>query len=248
MATQVGETRPYAAPSNVIAVVQRARTRNRPENINNEFLRIAGIPEAVYGRVLQALRFLELIHEDGRPTDTFRALAAAPDSQYRDLLAGVIRHAYRAEFEVVDPEQDLQQRILDAFHPYQPRSQTARMVMLFLGLCREAGIPVRDAPRERRMADGAYKRPRSGANGNPPRRQQEQPPGTSSRVGEREPTKLSGFQFGVSEDDLAVLSEEDFTQVWTALGRLARARAQARRAQVAEGAAYTESGEAINVE
>lgn len=144
--------RPYAAPSNIIAVISRARTRNLPETINNEFLRIAGVPEVVFGRVMQALRFLNLVHKDGRPTESLEALAGSKEAEYHELLGTVVRDAYRAEFSLIDPGQDPQPAILDAFRPYQPRSQTSRMVMLFMSLCREAGIPILDVPRQRSMS------------------------------------------------------------------------------------------------
>lgn len=216
--------RPYAAPSNVIAVIDRAKTRNLPETINNEFLRIAGVPEAVFGRVLQALRFLNLVHEDGRPTEILEALAGSQEAQYRELLEKAIREAYRTEFNVIDPGQDQQPRILDAFRPYQPRSQTSRMVMLFLGLCREAGIPVLDVPRERRMKEPQSRRPITKSErrtiGVPTVRQ------TSERI--MVPNK-TGVLFGVTEDDVAALKEDEFNEVWTALGKVARARARAKK-------------------
>ena len=61
--------RPYASPVNIIAVLTRVRTRNLPNPLNNDFLRIAGVTEASYGRVTQALRFMNLVHEDEKPTE-----------------------------------------------------------------------------------------------------------------------------------------------------------------------------------
>jgi hypothetical protein len=143
--------RPYAAASNVLAVLQRAQTRNLPETIDDDFFRLVEIPDVVFGRVRSALRFLDMISANGRPTDKFHSLASATDEEYREHLAAAIREAYRDDFTRIDPAQDTQAQIVSAFRRYQPRSQTSRMVMLFLGLCREAGIPVLDAPRERSM-------------------------------------------------------------------------------------------------
>src|SRR5437867_9344824 len=151
--------RPYGATANVIAVIERTRTRNLPETISNDFLGLTGIPEIVYGRVRQALEFLELVHEDGRPTSKLESLAKAADSEYSQILAACIREAYRDDFQRIDPGQDNQVQIIEAFRRYQPRSQTSRMVMLFLGLCRNAGIPVMDAPRERKMQSSGQRRP-----------------------------------------------------------------------------------------
>lgn len=208
---------------------------------------MVGITDVVFGRVREAIRFLGLISPDGRPTDTLRAIAGASDDEYRTLLAGAIRNAYRDDFERVDPGQDTQAQIVNAFQRYEPRSQTSRMVMLFLGLCREAGIPVLDAPRERQMRASLGGRPqpaRSRRNAPPLRRASRlddpPPPGVLSGLGPE-------FGVSLSDDDLASLEDAEFDEVWMALGRVVRARARARaRANQAREAAQeqTEGSEA----
>ena len=217
--------RPYAAPSNVTSVINRARTRNLPETINNDFLRIAGVPEQAYSRVLQALRFLGLIHEDGRPSDIFDALAGASDSQYRELLEKVVRDAYRSEFNVVDPGQDPQPKIIDAFQPYKPRSQINRMAMLFMSLCREAGIPVLDVPRDRKMKEAQPRRTRVAV-----RREAKSINTTDRRARERTivESPAGTLLFGLTEEDVGALEEDEFQEVWSAVGKVARARARAK--------------------
>jgi hypothetical protein len=213
--------RPYAAAANVVAVLERSRSRNLPPEIGDDFLRVAQIPDVVFGRVKDALRFLGLIDSTDRPSDTLKALAAAPSDEYPELLAAVIRNAYREDFERINPAEDSQAQIVAAFQPYEPRSQTKRMVMLFLGLCREAAIEVMDAPRDRKMKPRGDTRPKStstpraaaatassGSNSSP----------ISHRV-------TPGLLFGVSESDIAALDPADFDEVWTALGKIARARA-----------------------
>jgi hypothetical protein len=171
------DRRPYAATANIVGVLQRARTRNLPEVIDDEFFRIVEVPDVVFGRVREGLRFLGMIDADGRPTDTLRAISAATDEEYRELLASAIRRAYEDDFTRIDPGQDTSSRIANAFRRYQPRSQTQRMVMLFLGLCREAGISVLDAPRDRQMQPREPRRP-----GRPsmPRRQETKAPTAST--------------------------------------------------------------------
>jgi hypothetical protein len=227
------DKRPYAATANVTGIIKRTRTRNLPDKVDGDFIRLAGVPDAVIHRVASALKFLGLVTEDDKPTDTLRALAAAPDEQYREILAGAVRNAYEVDFARVDPTQDSQKQIIDAFRPYQPRSQTDRMVMLFLGLCREAGMEVKDAPRERPMG-ATVARPGGSAraigkadqSASPKRRQP--PPSNGDAAGGQPPP---GLLFGVTEDDISVLNEEQFATVWGALGVVARARAQARASQ-----------------
>lgn len=222
--------RPYAPTSNVIAVIQRGRSRNLPDRVDDDFLNLAGVNTtgSIGRRVSFALRFLGLIADDGKPTDTLRAISAASDGEYRELLTAAIRNAYAEDFERVDPAQDTQAQMIDAFRRYEPRSQTDRMVMLFLGLCREAGIPVQDAPRRRAMQPP------------PPREVPRPAPRPASRPSLRQSTRPQqahsapagpGTQvFGITESDIAVLDESEFDQVWAALGKVARARARARTA------------------
>jgi hypothetical protein len=237
--------RPYAAAANVVGVLARIRGRNLPDRIDNDFLRLAGVPEIVYGRVSEALRFLGLVGEDGRPTDLLRALHAAPEQEYRDALAGALREAYREDFARIDPGEDTTAQIIDQFAPYQPKSQTARMVMLFLGLCREAGIPVLEAPRERKQKAAIRGRTRERPAARP----------------EREATVIAGFPrqplqqardepdhlFGMSLAEIEqLMAAGQFEKVWTALGVVAQARAQARKtlAEVAAQAAARRAEEA----
>jgi hypothetical protein len=217
---QEGERRPYASAANVVAVLTRVRSRNLPTSINNDFLRIAGIGSAVFGRVIQALQFLRLINGDGAPTERLRAMAAAPEADYRRLLAEAIREAYADDFGTVDPEHDSQQQVMDAFRRYEPRSQTDRMVMLFLGLCREAGLPVLEAPRDRHMQPAAGRTAHPRVNKSKPVVSGGQLKGTPAA------TTAAGLLFGFTDDDASKLSDQEFDEVWAALGKVARARAR----------------------
>jgi hypothetical protein len=221
----LNQHRPYAAPANVIGVLHRVRSRNLPDTIGDDLLRLVGVPEGALYRVRGALQFLGLTDEDGRVTETLRALAGAPEDRYRELFAAVVREAYSQDFERVDPSQDTQAQIVTAFQPYQPRSQVSRMVMLFLGLCREAGIEVLDAPRERGM-QSAVARPATvrarvhvGRNGS---------------KDETPPRPQSSLPFGLTESDVEALDEAEFAEVWTALseayGKVVRAKVRARKA------------------
>jgi Family of unknown function (DUF5343) len=230
--------RPYAAAANVVGVLARIRGRNLPDRIDNDFLRLAGVPEIVYGRVNEALRFIGLVGDDSRPSDLLRALHAAPEQEYRDALAGALREAYREDFARIDPGVDTQAQIIDQFAPYQPKSQTARMVMLFLGMCREAGIAVLDAPRERKMKAATRGHVRERAT---PRRE---PEALAVKGFSRQPHQPSRDEpdhlFGMTLDEIQQLvAAGQFEDVWNALGIVAQARAQARKtlAEVAAQAA-----------
>lgn len=219
---ELGERqRPYAAPANVIAVLNRIRQRNLPERIDDDLLQLVGVPEGARYRVHNTFRFLGLIGDDGRPSDDLRSLAASTDDEYPVTLQGIIRRAYAEDFDNrVDPATDTQAQIVSAFRPYQPRSQTNRMVILFLGLCREAGIEVLDAPRERQQIPA--QRPRQGGVAKRTTRK-----GSETKL--HEPPPAGGMVFGVTDDDIAVLSQDEFDDLWAALGKVARARAQSKQ-------------------
>lgn len=150
--TERERNRPYTPPSNVVAVLQRLRTRNLPDRIDNEYLRDSGIPEGTIARTLFALRFLGLIDEGGLLNEPLKSIHTSTDEEYQAILSGLIREAYKEVFNVVDPSQDSQDRILNVFRRYTPASQRDRMVIFFLGMCREAGIPTLDVPKARAMS------------------------------------------------------------------------------------------------
>lgn len=143
--------RPYTPPSNVITVLQRLRSRNLPERIEAEYLRDAGIPEGTIARTLFAMRFLGLIDEFGTLSEQLKAIHTSTDEEYQAILSGSIKEAYKEVFNSVDPGQDAQDKIRNVFRRYTPASQRDRMVIFFLGMCREAGIPTLDVPRQRAM-------------------------------------------------------------------------------------------------
>jgi hypothetical protein len=207
----------------------------------------------VFGRVSQALRFLGLVYEDGRPSDKFQALAGAPDDKYKELLDKIIREAYRAEFGMIDPGKDTQSKIMNAFQPYQPRSQTMRMVMLFLALCREAGIPVLDAPRQRQMKETPNRKTKTSGQDKANNRDRAKTDDVKRPTSSSQPQ--DGYLFGVTEDDIAILDESgEFDEVWLALGKVAKARARAKKQalqnpseekEISEGQASS-SGQALD--
>lgn len=141
--------RPYAPPANVIKLLQRLRRRNLPEVVDSGYLTAMGFSKEIASRVLSAMRFLSLIKESGEPEDALRSLVRSTDEEYKQVLEGILREAYHDVFEKVDPSEDPQQVIINAFQHLEPASQHYRMATLFLGLCREAGMPILEEPRRR---------------------------------------------------------------------------------------------------
>lgn len=133
-------TGPYAPYVNVLTVIRHARERDLKEPVTSQLITTIGIPEGNTTRTMQALRFLKLLDEEGYLTDNFKTISNAPSDEYPDLLAQILKDAYGVVFMALDPAKATDQQYVNAFRLYQPKAQRARMIALFKGLCREAGL------------------------------------------------------------------------------------------------------------
>ena len=77
MVNEPDTNRPYAPPSNVVALLQRVRARNLPERIDADYLRVACISEGTRSRALFAMRFLRLTTGGGESPAALSALNPA---------------------------------------------------------------------------------------------------------------------------------------------------------------------------
>jgi len=138
---------PYAPVSAVLDVIKRYRERGMPDPITDEILTQVGIPTTMAGLTLRALLFLGLIDEGGNHTESFDLVRRALTEEYPKVLGEIIRKAYLPIFTIVDPAQDSDTAIVDAFRRYDPANQRQKMVRLFIGLCQEAKIIARTTKR-----------------------------------------------------------------------------------------------------
>lgn len=134
------ETGPYAPPTNILQLIQRQRQAGLPDIINPQLLVRLGMPEGNLPRIMQAMRFLGFVDEEGRQTDLFHRLRKATTEDYPTFLKQVLMSAYAPIFAIRDPATATDIELADAFRHYEPSGQRPRMVTLFLGLCREAQI------------------------------------------------------------------------------------------------------------
>ncbi len=166
---------PYAAVSNVMEVITRKRDHGLPAPLNPAVLETISIPKGNTSRTLQALNFLGLIDGDGTQTELFNRLGRAGEAnnEYRAILEDIIRSSYERVFTIVDPAQNGETAIHDAFRQFEPEAQRGRMVAFFLGMCEQAGI-VQSNPRQRKA--------NSNQTGHPPiRRTRTRPTATAAR-------------------------------------------------------------------
>jgi hypothetical protein len=143
------QSAPYAPVDNVLKVVRRFRERGLPAQLSAQELERLGIPAGNAPRTLVSLKFLGLVEEDGQRTQVFDRLGKASTDEYPQMFAEILRSAYAPVFTIVDPSKDGDIAIHDAFRQYSPEAQRSRMVTLFLGLCREAGIVAGGPPTRR---------------------------------------------------------------------------------------------------
>ena len=176
MAIQPGDIAPYAPPSAVLNIIDRFRNHGLAVPFTLETLQRAGVSESLAPRTLQALKLLDLVEEDGTPSNEFVDLAKASSGEYKDRLAAIIRAAYADVFSYTDPATDDVDRVEDAFRSYTPRSQRSRMVTLFLGLCRVGGLAPESVGRSSTESPGRRKLPQHKA----PVSRKVSRPGTSS--------------------------------------------------------------------
>jgi hypothetical protein len=131
---------PYTTTPAFMEVIDAFRHRSPRTPVTVEGLQMLAIPETIAPRTLQSLKLLDLLDEGGEPTDALLGLKEASTDEFPTRLAEVIRAAYAELFAYGDPTNDPPERIVDLFRRYNPASMRPRMVRLFYGLCKEAGM------------------------------------------------------------------------------------------------------------
>lgn len=137
---------PYAPTSAIVEILNKYRNRGMQTPINTEVLARAGVSDSLISRTLQTLVTLDLLSDEGMPTGTFESLRTSPETEYKQCLQDWIKGVYSDVFSFVDPAEDDETSIRDAFRTYKPLGQQGRMVSLFVGLCEYAGLRAKKAP------------------------------------------------------------------------------------------------------
>lgn len=152
---------PYAPASAILDLIARNRTKGLPAKVDGEVLGKFGVSDSLIPRTLQALQTLDLIDESGKPSQVMEGLRLAPEAEYKQRLGEWLKQTYADALQYVDPATDDETRIRDAFRSYNPFGQQDRMVSLFMGLFRAAGIGPEKAPSPRKAGTATpLKKPR----------------------------------------------------------------------------------------
>lgn len=143
MAVTATNPAPYAPTSAILDFITRYRNKGLSTPFTGEVLARAGVSDSLIPRTLQALIALELMTEDGQPTETLEGLRRAPEPELKARQAAWISAVYADVLSFVNASDD-EGAIRDAFRAYNPVGQQPRMVSLFLGLCRASGLRTDD--------------------------------------------------------------------------------------------------------
>lgn len=179
---------PYTSTHAVTDVIDTFRNRSPRTPVTQEGIEQMGVSHSIAPRTLQALKLLDLLDEDGEPTNALIGLKQAPESEFSDRLGEVVKASYSDIFAYTDPATDPPQKIEDAFRFYRPASMRPRMVRLFYGLCEAAEIidaapAIENRPsgvggsrRRSRTPSTGSPGARSGGNGQPSEKENPPPP------------------------------------------------------------------------
>lgn len=131
---------PYGPAKVVIELIERHRNKGLPIPVDADVLARAGVSESLIPRTLQTLAGLDLIDSEGRVTPALEAMRLAPEAEYRPRMVEWLNNVYADALSFVDPSTDSESDVRDAFRKYTPTGQQDRMVTLFMGLFRHAGV------------------------------------------------------------------------------------------------------------
>ena len=159
---------PYASVNSVLKVIQQYRDQGLSEPLTQTGLEQIGLPPSMASFTLRSLVFLGLMDEGGNITADFTRIRRASTDEYPSVLGEILRKAYLQVFAVSNPAVHDATKIVDAFRPFEPAKQRNKMVVLFMGLCEEAGIvPVGTAKRRKTTTNTSRSR-RPAATPEPP--------------------------------------------------------------------------------
>lgn len=164
---------PYAPAPAVMDVIEGFRSKHPQTPFTTENIQLLGVTASLAPRTIQALELLDLINDQGEPTQALIRLREATREDFPGRLADVVRAAYAEVFQYCDPAKDSPEQIQEIFRFYRPPSMQQRSLRLFYGLCQRAGI-IGEAPVIETSGGGSSAAPRPRRpSGQTPRRQRE---------------------------------------------------------------------------
>lgn len=125
---------PFVASKSMSEMMDFIRKPGWKPQLNTELVKKLGIATNNEGKVLGALRFLDLIDEAGSPTTKFDELK----KKYGPTLKRLTRAKYADLFNIIPREMITRQRLKTYFG--KPAQGAERRARFFIWLCDQAGI------------------------------------------------------------------------------------------------------------
>src|SRR3954454_22283370 len=98
MTLQHGGPAPYGPASGVMLVVDRARNGSLPNPVDSGVLERIGVSKSLLPRVAQSLRLLDLLTDDGAPTEPLDGLRMASTDDFKPPVAAWLQSVYGEVF------------------------------------------------------------------------------------------------------------------------------------------------------
>ena len=150
---------PYGPTRGMLQALQLLR-RTTPPRIDSDFLRVNKIAPGNEYKVVGALRFLGLIDDDSRPTDSSRLLKTK-GATYTLALQDIVRSAYSGVFRGLRPDEITRDGIYNYFvtEGGLGAEMATKATRFLIKLCRQAEIEI--APDQNRATAGGRRKPRA---------------------------------------------------------------------------------------
>ena len=132
---------PYISAAALSQFFDHIRYVSTPKKVDAGLLRDYGVSEGNVFALMSALKFLGVIDNEGSPTPAYNSLQVMGE-EFISNLQEVVNTAYADLFARLDVSRDSREHIRNYFSRNYGASQSNKATILFLDLCREAGIPV----------------------------------------------------------------------------------------------------------
>ena len=137
----MGRSAPYVSAATLSSFFDHVRWVSTPKKVDAGLLLDYGMPKGNVGALVSALKFLGLVQDNGTSTPAFNMIQTGGE-EFRANLEEIVRRAYADVFSRLDPSRDSREKIRNYFARNYSPAISNKATILFLDLCKEAGIPV----------------------------------------------------------------------------------------------------------
>ena len=132
---------PYVSAAALSQFFDHIRYVSTPKKVDTGLLLDYGVAKGNVFAMMSALKFLGLVDNEGKPTPAFGSIQVMGD-EFVSNLREIVNTAYGDLFARLDVSRDSREHIRNYFSRNYSPSQSNKATILFLDLCKEAGIPV----------------------------------------------------------------------------------------------------------